>query len=41
MGRLFAGKLVRKRKHYGGRRNVVSLFGVITKIVCSYVHKLP
>jgi hypothetical protein len=34
-------KRVRKCKHYVSRRNIVSRFGVITKIVCSYVHKLP
>ena len=34
-------KRVRKRKCYAGRRNLVSLFGMITKMVCSYVRKLP
>ena len=34
-------KRVRKCKGYVCRRNVVSLFGMITKVVYSYVHKLP
>ena len=34
-------KRVRKCKGYVCRRNVVSLFGMIMKVVYSYVHKLP
>jgi hypothetical protein len=34
-------KRVRKCKRYVGRRNIVSLFGMITKVVYGYVRKLP
>ena len=34
-------KRVRKCKRYASRRNGVSLFGMVTKVVYGYVHKLP